>query len=214
MKYSVLIGHISLISAALSLFFSILKRNDLTQISKPIIWLFLGSVIADVVSLSLRSFSINNLAIGNIFTLYQYVILFLIYYQEKPIAIYRVILVFTILTGLVNFVFIQTPLKFNSYTFYSSALVLLVLGITYLLSLVKNLPVDDVKKLPVLWVTFGTITYYSGTTFIFLFSNYLVANFPEVHQKLWVLHNFLATTKNLLFFIAIWVDFKKNTFLS
>jgi hypothetical protein len=116
--------------------------------------------------------------------------------------------------ALVNFIFIQSPLSFNSFTFYVTAIVLLISAMIYLYHLLINLPQEKVQTLPMLWIAFGTIAYYSGTMFIFLFNNLLVQHFPQTHQRLWVLHNSLGVLKNLFFFIALWVSFRNRVLRS
>lgn len=200
-----------MLTASISFVFSFFNRNKLDPILVPLIWLFLASVLTDIASLVLLSFNLNNLFLGNIFTIYQYVVLFLLYDRKNSTPLLKVLFGTSIVFGAINLIFIQTPLRFNSYTFYISAIVLVISGINYLYYLVNRLPIGDVKMHPMLWITLGTFTYYAGTAFIFLFSNYMVSNFPEIHQKIWVLHNLLGVSKNIMFYIALWVNFKSRT---
>jgi hypothetical protein len=88
---------------------------------------------------------------------------------------------------------------------------MLVLALTYLYRLFRELPVERVQDMPMLWIAFAVLIYFGGTLFLFLFNNYLIDNEPGTHRAIWVLHNMLNVSKNVFLSIALWKHYKQST---
>ena len=54
------------------------------------------------------------------------------------------------------------------------------------------------------------LTYYAGNLLLFLTNNYLTLGLEGSHQIMWVLHNLLNISKNMLFAIALWMNYRNK----
>jgi hypothetical protein len=88
-------------------------------------------------------------------------------------------------------------------------LVLIGFSLFYFYRLLNELPIIHIQHLPMFWVSVSVLTYYAGNFFLFLVKNYLVYGESGSHKLMWILHNLLNITKNLLFAIALWQSYRK-----
>jgi len=175
-----------------------------------IIWIALASVLADVISLILFQFKINNWAIGNSFFIVQFVLLFIILSDQRRIILLRIVFYLCLLFIFINFFFIETQESFNTNTSYVVGIFMIVMALNYLYQLLSEMPVERIQSFPFLWLCFGVLIYYGGNLFLFLFNNYLMTHSPEIHQNTWVIHNSLNIIKNVFFFATLWVSYKHS----
>ena len=54
------------------------------------------------------------------------------------------------------------------------------------------------------WISVGVLVYYSGNIFLFILNNYFSNRVDGNQGTLWIIHNLLNISKNLLFCIALW----------
>jgi hypothetical protein len=210
MVLSFAFGFLSLCTAFGSFLFGIRHWKTLDIKLRGMVVLFFASVVADVLSLLLIRIKVTNLPVGNLYIIIQYIIIFGILDHAKARPALRLLFACCLLFSLGNFAFIQTAFSFNSYTFYATAITLMVAAIAYLAYLLTELPSERIQSFPMFWIAFGTLAYYSGTMFLFLFNNQLVEHFPQTHQRLWVVHNTLGILKNVFFFLSLWVNYRNQ----
>lgn len=84
-------------------------------------------------------------------------------------------------------------------------------SLIYLYDLFRDLPVERIQDMPMLWVIFGFLFYYGGTLFLFLANNIVLESNLESHRAIWVLHNILNVMKNVFLSIALWKQYKRTT---
>ncbi|MBL7856293.1 MAG: hypothetical protein JNM57_01290 [Cyclobacteriaceae bacterium] len=108
-----------------------------------------------------------------------------------------------------NYFFYQTPYRFNSYTSYTGALVMLFYSLIYLYDLLHDLPTERIQDIPMLWIVFAFLFYYGGTLFVFLTNNLLLESNLDIHRANWILHNMLNVMKNVFLSIALWKHYKQ-----
>lgn len=178
---------------------------------KLILWLVISSVISDLLSLWLMNRRINTWPVINLFLLVQFSFLFQILGDQRKIILLRILFFACIGFGLYNFLFLQTPKALNSYTSYAAAILMIISALSFLYQLMNEIPVEKIQTLPLFWLAFGVLVYYGGNLFLFLFNNYLIAHLPKSHQTIWVLHNLLNITKNVFFFVTLWINYKSRT---
>ena len=199
-----------MLSVVIPLAASILYWKKLEGQLKLIFWIVLASALSDAISYILYLFSTANLPVINLFFIVQIILFYLILKTRRTLAL-QIFFYATVAFAIVDFVFLQTPTTFNSYASYAGALLILVTALVYLYRLLEDLPDEKIQRLPLFWVAFGAMTYYGGTLFLFLFSNYVLAQSLKNHQTIWILHNVVNITKNLFLFIAIWLNHKRQT---
>jgi hypothetical protein len=173
--------------------------------------LLLLSGLSDGISLIMVYKELNSWPIVNLFFLAQFVVMYFVFSSEYRSRFNKVAFCVFFVYAIVNYFFLQTPGYFNSNTSYAGALIMLLLALFYLFRLFRELPVERVQDLPMLWISFAVLIYFGGTLFLFLFNNYLITNEPGTHRIIWVLHNMLNVAKNVFLSIALWKHYRQTT---
>jgi hypothetical protein len=197
----------ALLPAILGLIFAKSLQGRLTWI--PI--LAVASLLSDGLSLMLLSRGENTWPVGNIFYIIQFALLYLVLGYRVIGKWCEMLFVLCILFAFANYLLIQTPDVINSVTTYVATIFMIMISGRYLYRLVEDMPVERVQDLPLFWISFAVLIYFAGTTFLFLFTNYLIDHDLQVSQSIWVLHNILNITKNVFFTIALWKQHASRT---
>ena len=179
-----------------------------------LVWLVILSAVADAISLLLVNNGINTWPVLNSFQIAQFILLFLAFNFQKKASPLRIFFYSCIGFALFNYLFLQTPKTFNTFTAYVCGILMIVSALSFLYQLMIAMPVERVNRLPLFWLSFGVLVYYGGTLFLFLFNNYLVAHLPNSYLSIWILHNTLNITKNAFLFVALWTNYKSRTYQS
>lgn len=205
----------STFSAMIPLAIVLLKGGRPSKDIKLLIGFELFALACDGVGYLLAMRSINNHAVGNVYLIVQFVVMYhLISTEVKDKPFVKQSFVFLILVYLINFSFIQGPSMLNFYSNALGSLALIGLALYYLYSLLMELPTLHIYKLPKLWIAFAVIVYYSCTFFVFLFYNFFSKEHIELTIAIWAFHNFINFSKNILLGIAVWQSLRKTTLSS
>lgn len=183
-------------------------------LSKPFIVLFILLIVGGLTDIASFIFTINGInswPIVNIYFIVQFTFLFGFIYLERKSGNWKFPFVLLLCLSVYNYFLIQTPFIFNSYTAYGGALVMIFYSLIYLYDLFRDLPVERIQDMPMLWVIFGFLFYYGGTLFLFLANNIVLESNLESHRAIWVLHNILNVMKNVFLSIALWKQYKRTT---
>lgn len=210
MQLPVLVRYLSQSSVLLPLFAGMISWRLLQGNVRFVFWAVVASFVADSVSELLVHFKMNNWPAGNIFLIVHFTLLFAAFDGQKSVPL-KIFFSACVVFSLLDFFFIETPMKMNSYTAYVTGILLIVMALNYLYQLMNSLPVENITTLPLFWLAFATLVYYGGTLFIFLFNNYLTVHLPQIRSNLWIVHNVSNILKNVLFFAAIWINYKSKT---
>lgn len=211
MQIEFLIAHLSSSSVLIPLFLAVIQWNRLpTDISK-LRWIILIALFVDALSLLLIKLSINTYPLGNSYLLIQFVILLSLFSGHlKCKVLIKSFFIGFMIFYLVNLLFLQNIFEFNTNSNVAASLILIFLTLLFFYNLLNELPIVHIHKLPMLWISFATLVYYAGTLFLFLANNYLTRMAAPSHKLMWILHNLLNITKNLLFAIALWQSYRKT----
>lgn len=200
-----LAAYLSSASVLIPLVLAILQWRRLPVDIAPFRWLLVACVITELLSfLTSRVFSIPNLYLGDAYMFLQFSVLFYIFNQhfgrKKLFGITYVILIV--------FYFIDF-LLFKNFSLATAiaSLVLIIVSIAFFYKLLNELKVYDIHRQPILWISFATLFYYSGTLFIFLARNYL-EGVPDSYLMIWMAHNIINIVKNVLFSVALWLNYR------
>lgn len=211
MDVVILLAHISSLSPVIPLALSFKADKPLKEVAY-IRYLLVASLLFDAAALLFAYNGINSYPIANLYLLMQAWILFSIYKLQlatKTKAIEGVRLGFA-LFFIVNYFFIQTPSLLNSYSISISGVTFMFIALYYFYNLLQKLPEFYIHKMPMVWINIAVLVYYSGNLFLFIFNNYFTAGIDGNQRFVWMLHNILNITKNILFFVAIWQTQHKN----
>lgn len=212
MSLPLLIAHASSSSVLIPLVIALLSRKHITRDLLPLIILLIIALISDLISLVFFKLGMNSYLIVNLFLLLQFFLCFLLLLGKaqanttgnRAIAIGYTLLFF------INLFFVQGMWKFNTYSNSLACLILMVLALRYLYSLLRDLPELFIHQLPYFWIAAAVLTYYAGNLLLFLTNNYLTLGIEGSHQIMWILHNLLNISKNMLFAIALWMNYRNK----
>jgi hypothetical protein len=186
---------------------------QLKKMNKPLrllLTVLILSFAADSISLALSESSVNNYLILNLYLISQFFVLaWILRSQANSRILMDSIIWISIIFCFINFTLFQGPWKFNSVSNVLASLILISFCLNYFFRLINDLPIVHIQQLPMFWISMGILTYYAGNFFLFLVKNYLLYGEDGSHRLMWVLHNLLNITKNILFAIGLWQSYRK-----
>ena len=203
--------YVSTSSVLFPLLLGLYSRNWTSKFSNLLVILCCASMLSDIISLALTHYKINNWPVGNLFLFIQFIILFILVSDNNKNLLLSGAFFLCIIFSVLDFFILQTPTTFNSYSAYANGILMIILSLRFLYWLMIDMPAERVQSLPLFWLSFGVLFYYGGNIFLFLFNNYLMEHSPNSHKSIWMLHNLLNISKNSLFFIGIWANYKTRT---
>lgn len=208
MEVALYIAHFSSISILIPLVFAVIQWRRIPAEISSLRWLLVVSLIADSSELLLSTMGYHNHWVGSTYLFIQFAILLYVFssqFENKAMMKYGTgVLILSYLTGLI------LSLQLSASTVYVEAvanLVLILVPIAFFYKLLNELKVINIHRLPILWICFATLFYYSGNLFLFLARD-LLAQVPESYGLSWILHNILNVTKNVLFAVALWQNYR------
>jgi hypothetical protein len=107
-----------------------------------------------------------------------------------------------------NFLVIQKS-ALNSYTVTIESIIVLTLSILYFYKLLRDLPTQQLQKLPLFWIVAGFFFTYAGKLVVYTVTDYLIRFQDNDLEVIWTFHNFLTVIANLLIGYGAWLNHKK-----
>ncbi len=200
---------LSNVAAACLLAATLLGLFKLKHATTAVKWLVLQLVVAMVVEVLSRVFwayQWNNMPLLHAFTLVEFT-LFALFFDRAMLQQSRFKLVGRMVCWAVgggilcNSLFVQSWFEFNSYGRLLESAVLIGAGVIFLFWSAHT-GVSIAKGLH--WMVGGTLIYFSGIVFIFLFSNLQVHFKLELRMELWAIHALINALFYGLIFIGLW----------
>jgi hypothetical protein len=74
----------------------------------------------------------------------------------------------------------------------------IILSLSLFWNLLVQQRIERIAKSPIFWINSALIIYFSGSVFLFIFSEYLVENDPNAFLQIWGLHSIFNITFNVL----------------
>jgi hypothetical protein len=187
-------------------------RSDANYLK--IVTLFLGfSVLIEIGAKALWYFKMNNLILLHVYTFGEFIIMVYFYYHmfSKHRKIRKRILYgspFLLIFILLNSIFLQPPIMFNSFSKLVVGLSICYLSITYfIINLVEKK--DSAKTI----INSAFLFYYASSVFIFLLSNTYTYIDKSDTLVVWTLNAILTIIFYLIICTGICTKlFKKTTF--
>ena len=205
----IIIGsHIPVFAVALyALFIYARLRAEL----KPFAWFLFCSGLLQLVSLIFWFLEKNNLFILHALVPWGFV--FLAGFYRKILAgfLHPIVLVVTasgfVLFSVINTMFFQPPVVFNSNALTVECILLLILSLsTYTLLLNKTEANLDRRAFAgVNWINSGVFIYHASTLLIFYFGEYITSNIGlELSQYTWMVHSAFSVIMYFCFWKGLW----------
>jgi hypothetical protein len=177
------------------------------------------SLLETLISLVLYTNGINPnyaLSVFEFFSLSIYSCFF--YYTLKWRRLKNALLAVNIiccLFAIVNFLFIQEKFV-NGYNRTLQSLIIILFSLIFFYKLLKELPSQQLQKLPVFWIVSGIFFSHAGQLSISATTNYLIQVANDNMIVGWMIHYSLTIIANILIAYGVWVNYKqlKNSSVS
>lgn len=138
--------------------------------------LVLVSLLTEIVALLWRlywhqmfswNYSKNNFWIYNVFITIRLGILSVIFYQILNSSRIKKMILFVapvlVLFGLLNYITIQGPFQYNTYSVIFAHIPIIILCLCYFKQLLQETSIIVLHKEPLVWMTMGTFIYHSAS---------------------------------------------------
>lgn len=185
-----------------------LRYGNLSKECRIIFFFTIIACITEITSYITRSRGINNMPLLHIYTVIEFVIISWFYhllfkriFSFSPLPLIAVLFV---IGSIINSLWIQEILSFNSYIRGIEA-VLIILYALIILYVFFFQP--DAKKTvddPVFWINAGILIYFSGATTLFILSNYILPLGYQFNKNIWGVHALLSIIMYLSITTGLW----------
>lgn len=181
--------------------------------AKSVFWLVAFSFATDAYSRALWIFQEPNLFISHFSSIIEFAIIcwaFSLVLREwiGLKFFYALVLVFA-LTSIANSVFIQPIHTNNSYAKALEYSLIIILSILYFFKLSKDVSVLKLERDSFFWFNAGALIYYSGSLFIFLYSNYILKYSVDLGMRIWFVHALFYLVYNICLSVSLWMGRRK-----
>jgi hypothetical protein len=200
--------YVSILVTLLPVFIGILRIKTLSREQRV---LFLFSVVVLTTELCcyvLAKFRINNFFVLHIFTPLEFILLSAVYFckvELKPVKVLLVIIaaLFIFLEAADSFL-IHNLQSLDSISAASESLLLMLYSLFFFFYLLRTLEYKNPFDNPLFWYNSGVLIYFSGSFFLFIFSNYMLHVSQGYFNDMWHINDLLNVTMNILFALALW----------
>jgi hypothetical protein len=182
---------------------------------KVYLWLVISllfSLMCDIAGRILILFSTSPNFSNTVYWLFSIIpITTFFYYAIKWRSLQAYLIVINIaylLFGVVNYLYIQAE-SVNSYSNILHSLIILVLCIVYFYKLLKDLPAQQLQRLPMFWIVSAFFFSHAGKLVIYTVTHYLIHFVRDNLIIVWSFHNFLSIIANLLIAYGAWLNHKQ-----
>jgi hypothetical protein len=146
-------------------------------------WFLLLTLIVEIFGLVRSEKGLNNIAIYNFFTVFEFVFYFFLLQKNIQKMKARKIVLYSIyvyvFSAVMNIFFVQGMSRFHTLTYSVGCLMLVAVCIYYFFELFQLTKSVNLLREPFFWITSGLLFYYSCSLPIAGLNN-LFSNFPRV----------------------------------
>ncbi len=200
--------YLSMYSVIIPVTIVLFKRNNIIEVQRWIGLLVLITLLSEIIINFLSSNKINSLPAVHLFTALQFAVLALVLGKGlSPLFSSRFLkgLIITfILFVISDAIFLNGITNFNSFSRPLASFILIFLSLCFFQKTLKELKIKSLDKEPLFWVNIGVLIYFSGSLFIFLFTNYIKAS-NDALLTLWGIHAIFNIILNISYSIALWI---------
>ena len=173
--------------------------------------LLLFSFVCDVAAFVLYHLRLNQNSAGAFYWLFSTFIITGFFSRLVPLSFRRsfgMLNVIYVLFALTNIFLIQGE-RIQSYTQSIQAVIIITLCVGYFYVLMKELPTQQIHRLPTFWITSAFFFSYAGKLVIYAVVNYLTQYLKDNLVIIMNLHNLLTIIANIVFAYAAWLNHKQ-----
>ncbi len=157
-------------------------------------------------------FHLNNLFLLHIFTVLELGLLALMFGPAigslLPAPQLRLLILGFVVFAIFNSIYIDGITRFNAFAKAIEALMVIGFVLLYFYHILRTLEIKHLDRAPLFWVAAGSLIYFSGSLFVFIYSNKIVSSVSSSFT-IWGIHAFLYILKNIFYSIALWTKSNK-----
>ena len=203
------IMQISAYTAGIPFLAGVLRWSRLRLEQRYIMYLVLFSITVELLALILgRYLHLPNLYLLHVFTIGQFLLLWAIFRTRlaPPLSQRQmwIILGIFLLAAIASAAWLDGLFQFNAHARSTSAILIVLLCLTYYYQRLTKLDVENLEAEPLFWIATGSLVYFSGSLVMFIVSNYVAAD-QGMSLTMWAIHAILNTFNYLFLTIALWV---------
>ncbi len=190
----------------------IVNKKSIDRVSLSIGFYAVSMLIFEAWNTSLAMMKTNNFHTYSIFFVIEGILLIRFYRDyflqnstKKSIVLIDITLLFFIIFGIIDSLFIQKD-TINSYVAMASGFILTFLAISYLLNLFDKMSELNLLKSPQFIINTGILLYFSGTFIAFTFMTYFLFGVDKAFFDPWHIITALLIIFRLTLCWGIWVS--------
>lgn len=201
---SILPSFITLIMGSIRFF-----SQKLIGLKKHILLLTFLSFVSSFITMVLWLNVTNNMYIGNIYTLLEALLLFMVYkeYLGKIFSDMFFVSIVSIFCAffLFNILYIQGFYEINSYSRTLESMLMIFFSLLYFYQVMQTLDSENLMREPMFWLNSGVLLYFSANVFIFIFSSFVSKYSIDLNLIIWAIHSLFHTIFFIMLSTALWV---------
>ncbi len=177
-------------------------------------YLILG-IAAQLISFITKEYQIKNLPLLHLYTVIEFSWITWFYHQAMPVYLperrTKVIIVIFSVAAALNTLFLQPVTQFNTYIRTSESILVIIFSLLFFYKIISEMKIQRLEKEPLFWINVGFLIYFSGSTLLFIFSNYILPFKNTLNLYVWSLHAIFSILLYLIQSIGIWMAAHKPT---
>lgn len=211
MSFSEIVIVVSHLPILLTVVYALIYYKQLGHELKVFSWFIFLSGIIQFISLGFWYAGKNNMPLLHVYVAAGFICLTWFYKTLlngfiNAKIIWLIAILFLLFT-IINSLFIQPILTFNSYALTVESILIIILALFtfkfFLNDIVKEKSGKDIKSLN--WINSGLFIYYSSSMLIFYFGSIITQSFSRnLNLYTWIFHSFFSIVMYTCFFIGLW----------
>ena len=146
-----------------------------------------------------------NLFLLHIYTIFDFILLTLIFKDVLPQIVFKVLIFTFPLFAAVNSIFLEKLMTENVLNRSISAFLLMFYALCFFTKTLGEMKIIHLERQPMFWISVGVLFYNAGSFFIFLFSRVLTP-IPELWYTYFGIHAIFTIILYCFYTIALWVQ--------
>ena len=147
----------------------------------------------------------------HIYTVLEFCVLALLYKQlfhkERIKKSINIIILLFFVFKILDITFFTSIQESDTLAMTLESVVMITFGILYFDQVLREMVIPNLEKYPVFWINSGILIYFSGSLFLFLFSDFIFSFSNQISYWIfWSIHSLLTITKYTLFSIGLWLQ--------
>ncbi|GEM_PF-930803 len=182
---------------------------------KLLLTLIAMAVVVEAISVVLSAHKWNNYWPFNIYTLFEFGLLMLIFalWQNRPKWRYFIafsVPAFVVVWVLVKVINPERDPRFDSYAATFESVVLVAVSVLTLIRLTSE-DIMGIFRNPRFWVVSAVMIYFSGNLIIFALANVILSGDYSELDLIWSIHSMLGVTANLIYAYSFYSEHRRWT---